>query len=77
MDDFRIGSIPSPDPYGRQPSGSSQRKRQKQRDGEEGQEQDAATDTFEAVSAADDGLDDTDDESIEDYYLPADPGEVE
>jgi hypothetical protein len=72
MDDFRVGSVPTSDPYGQhRPHASIARKREKHRDGESGQEQDDA-DSFEPVLASDD-LAGTEDETIEDYYLPSDP----
>jgi hypothetical protein len=73
MDDFRVGSVPTSDPYGQhQPSGSIARKREKHHDGEPGQEQDDAADSFEPVLASDDQAE-IEDEAIEDYYLPSDP----
>lgn len=71
MDDFRVGSVPSSEPYGdRHPDGSAARKRQKHRDDQSGQQQDDDADTFEAgaadhSSAAEEG-------EIEDYYVPSD-----
>jgi hypothetical protein len=70
MDDFRVGSVPSSEPYGdRHPYGSVTRKRQKHRDGQSGQQQDDDADAFEgdaaSPSAAAGG-------EIEDYYLPSD-----
>ena len=73
MDDFRVGSVPSSDPYGhRQPSGSIARKRQKHHDDKDGRQQDEAADTFDEVLAADDQSEAAG-EPIEDYYLPSDP----
>jgi hypothetical protein len=77
MDDFRVGSVPSSEPYGdRHPYGSVARKRQKHRDDEHGSEQDEPADTFEATS--------NDEDSpaaagggVEDYYRPADPVDEE
>jgi len=61
MDDFRVGSVSSSDPYGnRQPSGSNARKRAKQ---QSGQHEDEPADTF--------AHDDSANEAIEDYYAPS------
>jgi len=73
MDDFRVGSVPTSDPYGQhQPPASIARKRERHHDGESGQEQDDPADSFEPVLASD-GQAGTEDEAIEDYYLPSDP----
>ena len=75
MDDFRVVSIPSSDPYNnRPPSGAIQRKREKQQDGKDSRKQEDA-DAFETVAADDDQSDAG--EPIEDYYLPSDPSEAE
>jgi hypothetical protein len=81
MDDFRVGSVPSSEPYGdRHPYGSIARKRQKHHDAEDGREQDDvadnAADTFEAASGAEEPSA-TIDEKVEDYYLPSGPLEDE
>jgi hypothetical protein len=78
MDDFRVGSVPSSDPFGqRQRPGSIVRKREKQPGGEDGGQQDDAADTVGTLPAPDDQLDDSG-EPIEDYYLPSDPsGDME
>jgi hypothetical protein len=74
MDDFRVGPVPSSEPYGhRQPYGSVARRRRKQHDDEDGQPQDDAADTFEAAPAGDDSAA-APGEPVEDYYLPSDPG---
>ena len=76
MDDFRVGSVPSADPYGlRKASGSIARKRERHRDGESGEQQDDPADTFEPIVAADDDQSDAAGEPIEDYYLPSDPSD--
>jgi hypothetical protein len=76
MDDFRVGSVPSSDPYGQhQPSGAIQRKREKRHDDEDGRQQDEAADAVETIPAAGDQSDAS--ETIEDYYLPSDPSEEE
>jgi hypothetical protein len=73
MDDFRVGSVPSSEPYGhRQPYGSAARKRPRHRDGEDGQQQDDEADILEAAPANDDSAGAAG-EPIEDYYLPSDP----
>jgi hypothetical protein len=73
MDDFRVGSVPTSDPYGQhRPHASIARKREKHHDGESGQDQDDAADSFEPVLASDDQAG-TGEEAIEDYYLPSDP----
>jgi hypothetical protein len=81
MDDFRVGSVPSSEPYGhRQPYASVARKRQRHHDDEDGRQQDdgpqeddaAEADTFEAAPAGD-GPASAAAEPIEDYYLPSDP----
>jgi hypothetical protein len=72
MDDFRVGSVPSSEPYGdRHPYGSVARKRPKHRDGEHGSESDDTTDIFE-VTSGDEAPAEASAE-VEDYYLPADP----
>jgi hypothetical protein len=72
MDDFRVGAVPSSDPYGhREPSGRVTRKRQRHHDDETGQ-QDEPADIFEPLLASDDQPA-ADAEPIEDYYLPHDP----
>jgi hypothetical protein len=77
MDDFRVGAIPSSDPYGhRQTAGSITRKREKHRDGQDGEPPDDASDVFEPIHSSDrladeDGAEGGD--AIEDYYLPSDP----
>jgi hypothetical protein len=71
MEDFRVGSVPSPEPYGhRQPYGSVARRRQRHHDGEDGQPPDEDADSFEA--AGDDSAS-AGGETVEDYYLPSDP----
>jgi hypothetical protein len=73
MDDFRVGSVPTSDPYGHhQPHASIARKREKHHNGEAGQEQDDPADSFEPELASD-GHAEIEDETIEDYYLPSDP----
>jgi hypothetical protein len=77
MDDFRVGSVPSTDAYGRhQPSGSIARKREKHHGDEAGRQQDDTADTFEPIPASDTPRDtegELADEGIEDYYEPSDP----
>jgi hypothetical protein len=78
MDDFRVGSVPSSDPYGhRQPSGSVARKREKHRDDQSGEQQDDAADIFEPIHSLDNQASEDQEEAagepIEDYYLPSDP----
>jgi len=71
MEDFRVGSVPSSEPYGdRHRYGSAGRKHQKRRDGEDGQQEDGSADIFEA---SDEGSDSSDEaaEPVEDYYLPS------
>jgi hypothetical protein len=71
MDDFRVGSVPSSEPYGdRHPYGSVARKRQKHRDGQSCQQQDDDADTFEADAAGQSSAAAAGE--IEDYYLPSD-----
>lgn len=71
MDDFRVGSVPSSEPYDdHHPYGSIARKRQKHRDGEEGQQQDGSADTFEASPKGGDSPGEPAD-PVEDYYLPS------
>lgn len=74
MDDFRVGSVPSSEPYGdRHPYGSIARKRQKHPDDHEGGErEDDTSDTFEA-SSEDQEPPATAGEPVEDYYLPSAP----
>jgi hypothetical protein len=83
MDDFRVGSVPSSEPYGdRHPYGSIARKRQKHHDAEDGREQDDVADdvadnvadTFEAASGEEEPSA-ASDENAEDYYLPSGPPE--
>jgi hypothetical protein len=69
MDDFRVGSVPSSEPYGdRHPYGPIGRKRQRHHHDQDGREQDDA-DTFEAASG--DGPSATEGGEIEDYYQPS------
>jgi hypothetical protein len=73
MDDFRVGSVSTSDPYGQhQPSGSNARKRKKTQDDESGQQQDDPADSFETVEARDDEAG-TAEEPGQDYYLPSNP----
>jgi len=73
MDDFRVGSVPSSEPYGHgQPYGSVARRRQRHHDGEDGRQQDDDADSFEAAPAGDDSAGAAG-EAVEDYYLPSDP----
>lgn len=75
MDDFRVGSVPSPDPYGsRQPSDAITRRRH-HHPGDQSGEQDEPEDTFETADANDEPEPAA--EPIEDYYVPSDPDEVE
>jgi hypothetical protein len=77
MDDFRVGSVPSPEPYGdRHPSGSIARKRPKHHDDEQAGQQDEPADTFEATPEAE-GSSASPDQPVEDYYLPSEPAENE
>jgi len=76
MDDFRVGSIPSAEPYGdRHPYEAIGRKRHKHHDeGQEGQ-QDEPADTFEATSEASPEADASPGDNGEDYYLPSEPAD--
>ena len=75
MDDFRVGSIPSPDPYGnRRPVDPLNRRRQHHHDDEMRDAQDEPEDIFETAEAAEPGSAEAAD-SIEDYYLPSEPAE--
>jgi hypothetical protein len=76
MDDFRVGSVPSSEPYGhRQPYGSVARKRQRHHDDEDGRQQDDTADEADIVEVAPAGDDPAGAaaEPIEDYYLPSEP----
>ncbi len=69
MDDFRVGPVPSSEPYGdRHPFGSMARKRQRQHN-ENGQQDDTA-DSFEGSSEGEDSIAAAA-EQVEDYYLPS------
>jgi hypothetical protein len=71
MDDFRVGSVPSSEPYGEhQAHGSIARKRRQHHDGEDGREQDDAADTFELSSGEEDSSEAAGGE-IADYYRPS------
>jgi len=78
MDDFRVGSVPSSDPFAqRQRADSLARKRDKPRNNEDGRQQEDAADTVETLPAIEDELDDSG-EPLDDYYLPSDPsGDME
>jgi len=74
MDDFRVGSVPSSEPYGdRHPYNSVARKRPKHHDDEQSGQQDEPADTFEAKSEEPSNSPD----KAEDYYLPSEPAESE
>ena len=76
MDDFRVGSVPSSEPYGdRHPYGSITRKRQKQHDGENSGNPDEPADTFEET--AEEAQSPTVADEVKDYYLPSGPAEDE
>ena len=71
MDDFRVGPVPSSEPYGdRHPYGSIGRKRRKQHDDRDGGQQDEPADIFEATAGSEDSPAEPE-EPVEDYYLPA------
>jgi hypothetical protein len=72
MDDFRVGSIPSAEPFGdRHPYGVAGRRRQKHHGEDGGHEEEDPADTFEA--SADEAPPATAEEEVKDYYLPAEP----
>jgi hypothetical protein len=76
MDDFRVGSVPSAEPYGdRHTYGSVGRKRQKHHDEPSGGEQEPA-DTFEATAESEEATAEPD-EPVADYYLPSEPEDRE
>jgi hypothetical protein len=71
MDDFRVGPVPSSEPYGeRHPVGSIGRKRRKQQDDPDGGQPDEPADIFEATAEGE-GLSPEPEERVEDYYLPS------
>ena len=71
MDDFRVGPVPSSEPYGdRHPYGSIGRKRRKQHDDRDGGQQDEPADIFEATAGSEDSPAEPE-APVEDYYLPA------
>jgi hypothetical protein len=74
MDDFRVGPVPSSEPYGdRHPYSSVSRKRPKHQDDEHAGDQEEPADTFEAATEGEESSP-VPDEPIEDYYLPSEPG---
>jgi hypothetical protein len=77
MDDFRVGPVPSSEPYGdRHPYGLIGRKRRKQSDDRDGGQPDEPADIFEAAAESEDSSADPE-EPVEDYYVPSErrPGE--
>lgn len=73
MDDFRVGSIPSAEPFGdRHPYGVAGRRRQKHHNEDGGQDEEDPADSFEA-SAPDEAPPVGDEEEVKDYYVPAEP----
>ena len=76
MDDFRIGSVPSSDPYGkREPYASMSRKRPKHPHGESGDQSEDETGVLETAAGEEPAPSDGD--TIEDYYTPSEPAEPE
>jgi hypothetical protein len=72
MDDFRVGSVPSAEPYGdRHSYAALGRRRQKHHD-EEGHEEEEPADTFEASLAAETAAEPVEAE-VKDYYTPSEP----
>jgi len=77
MNDFRVGPVPSSEPYGdRHPYGSIVRKRRKQHDDPNGSQLDEPADIFEAAATSED-LSPEPEERVEDYYLPSPRAEGE
>jgi hypothetical protein len=77
MDDFRVGSVPSAEPYGdRHTYSTITRKRQKRHDDADGGNPDEAADTFAETAEAEESAA-APDEQVEDYYLPSGPAEDE
>jgi hypothetical protein len=75
MDDFRIGSVPAPEPYGEHhPYGSVERRRQRHHHEEHGEEEEP-TDTFEATPSEE--TPPSGGEQVEDYYRPSEASEDE
>lgn len=73
MDDFRVGSVPSPEPYGdRHPYGAGGRKRPKHHSEDGGPQEEEPADTFEAGSTEEEPSAAADGE-VEDYYVPSEP----
>jgi len=68
MDDFRVGSVSSTDPYGRGPSGSNNRKKDKRSKDQAEQDEPAAF--YEPAEAGEQA--DAAGEPVEDYYTPSD-----
>jgi len=73
MDDFRVGPVPSSEPYGdRHPYGAIGRKRRRQHDDENGGQPDEPADIFEATAETE-GPSPEPEERVEDYYVPSKP----
>ena len=75
MDDFRVGSVPSSEPYGdRHPYGSIARKRQKHHDGGSGEQNEPGepADSVEVSSGEEEPSPAAEGEA-QDYYLPSEP----
>jgi len=77
MDDFRVGPVPSSEPYGdRHPYGAIGRKRRRQHDDENGGQPDEPADIFEATAETE-GSSPEPEERVEDYYVPSKPAPEE
>jgi hypothetical protein len=71
MDDFRVGPVPSSEPYGdRHPYGAIGRKRRKEPDDQDGGQPDEPADVFEANAESEDASAEPE-APMEDYYLPS------
>lgn len=71
MDDFRVGPVPSSEPYGdRHPYGAIGRKRRRQHDDENGGQPDEPADIFETAAESEDSAA-APEGPVEDYYLPS------
>ena len=76
MDDFRVGSVSSPDPYGRRGLDESvRRRREKRHDRQDGEQEDEAADEFQVSDV--EGQPAELPGPVEDYYVPAEAAEEE
>ena len=71
MDDFRVGPVPSSEPYGdRHPYGAIGRKRRRQHDDPDDGQADESADIFEAAAESEDSAAKPE-APVEDYYVPS------